>query len=461
MDKEKIATMSPRDLLHVVFKRKIQILVFFGATVSIVAVASFMATPTYEATAQLLVKVGMEAVYAPVLPMGDTQPIVRVSRQEQINSEIEILRSRFLAEKVMESLGPEGLYKDSDNTSEGGSLGRLFHTADATQSPAQNSVSSTQTAIDTLQQSTVVEPVTDSNVITVRFRHSDPELAAKVANTLVKVYLDRHLQVYQNPQSSAFLGKQYQILQDELKQAEENLNNFKKEHDLISLQEERSLLLTQEANLRTALNQTLSEEAEMQNRLQNPVPDARLHERLVELELKEHELLTKYTDESRLVQGIRNEIEMLHQKLAEQASTEMNALRARKHTQLGQLADYQKRLEELNQIETEFNKFQQEVEVDRQNARLYLGKFKESRLSNAIEADKTATAAIIEPASPPLRPVSPKIRLNMILATFLGGIGAFGLAFFSEYLGDSLETAEDVENHLDVPVLASIPESKT
>lgn len=465
METETRPSTSLRDFLYVVFKRKIQILVFFGVTVCIVAIASFMATPTYEATAQLLVKIGMEAVYAPILPMGDSEPIVRVRRQEQINSEIEILRSRFLAEQVMESLGPEGLYKDSDKTSEGGFLWRLFHTADSTQSPVQNSVSSTQTAIDTFQESTMVEPVKDSNVINVRFKHSDPELAAKVVNTLVKVYLDRHLQVYKNPQSSAFLGEQSQILEDELKQAEENLNNFKKEHDLISLQEERSLLLTQEADLRTALNRTLSEEAEMKNRLRNPVPDTRLHERLVELELKEHELLTKYTDESRLVQGVRNEIGMMRQKLAEQASTryeaEMEALRAREHTQLAQLADYQKRLEQLTQIETEFNHLQQEVEVDRQNFRLYLGKFKESRISNAIDADKTATASLIEPARPPLRPVWPKIRLNIILAIFLGGIGAFGLAFFSEHLRDSLETAEDVEKHLDLPVLSSIPEFKS
>ncbi|WP_455389192.1 GumC family protein, partial [Petrachloros mirabilis] len=288
--------MSPRDFLRIVFKRKIQILVVLVVSVGIVGIASFSATPTYEATAQLLVKIGMEAVYAPILPMGDSTPIVRMTRQEQINSEIEILKSRFLAEKVMESLGPEGLYKDSNNTSKGGFLGSLFHSVGTTQSPDQNAVSSTQTGTDKLQQNTVVEPVKDSNVINIRFKHDDPQLAAKVVNTLVKLYLDRHLQVHKNPQSSAFFGKQSQILEDELKQAEENLNKFKKEHDLISLEEERSLLLTQEADLRTAVNRTLSEEAEMENRLRNPVPDTKLHERLVELELKEHELLTKYTD---------------------------------------------------------------------------------------------------------------------------------------------------------------------
>ena len=45
-----------------------------------------------------------------------------------------------------------------------------------------------------------------------------------------------------------------------------------------------------------------------------------------------------------------------------------------------------------------------------------------------------------------------------MLAIFLGGFGGLGLAFFGEYLDDSLEKPEDVEKSLQLPVLASIPE---
>ncbi len=46
----------------------------------------------------------------------------------------------------------------------------------------------------------------------------------------------------------------------------------------------------------------------------------------------------------------------------------------------------------------------------------------------------------------------------MVLAIFLGGFGALGLAYFSEQLTDSLEKDEDVENLLHLPLLASIPQ---
>jgi len=139
----------------------------------------------------------------------------------------------------------------------------------------------------------------------------------------------------------------------------------------------------------------------------------------------------------------------------------MEALGAKKKSQRAHLGDYQTKLEELRRVETEFSRLQQEVEVDRQNYRLYLTKFEESRISNAMDTEKIANISLIEPARVPLEPVSPRILLNIVLAIFLGGFGAFGLAFFLEYLDDSLEKDEDVENYLHLPVVASIPELKT
>lgn len=411
MDVEKMPSVSLRDFFYVLFKRKNSILLFFAVTVCIVAVASVVATPTYEATAQILVKVGMEAVYTPTLPTRDTEQIVRVDRQQQINSEIEILKSRFLAQKVVESLRPEVIYKDLDNSG-GGFLSNLFRATEADQSPTQSNGDNIEQAVTNLQKNTTIGAVKSSDVINVSFRHTDPQVGAKVVNTLVGLYLDRRLHVHKNPDSYTFLRDQSHILENELKRSAESLNNFKKEHDITSLQEERTVLLKQQADFRT---------------------------KVVELELKERELLTKYTDQSRLVQGVRDEIGLVRNKLVE----------------------LERRQTQLNQNEREFNRLQQEVEVDRENYRLYLTKFKESRILSSMDPGKISNVSVIEPAQAPLKPVSPNIFLNMILAVLLGGVGAFGWAFFSEYMADNLEGAEDVEEHLRLPVLASIPAEKS
>jgi len=70
-------------------------------------------------------------------------------------------------------------------------------------------------------------------------------------------------------------------------------------------------------------------------------------------------------------------------------------------------------------------------------------------------------ARIWEKAEPASAPSKPNVMLNMALAVVVGLIVGIGLAFFLEYLDTSVKTMEDVENFLQVPVLAVIPKNIT
>lgn len=497
MQTGKMAAPSLRDVLRILFKRKLQILLFFGFTVIAVATVSLVVKPTYQAAAQILIKVGRENIYVPTLPAGGSAPpVISVNREEQLNSEIEILKSQFLAERVVASLGPAVIYPALGSLGEGWLRGWLPNRG-VRQSPSQR-------AVTQLLKNLTVEGVKRSDVISARFRHHDPQMAATVINRLVSIYVDRHLEVFQSPQGPAFFQEQVRLLKTKLSQSEDRLETFKRKHDLTSLEEQRALLLRNEAERRSALYQTLNQEAETEDRLRQlreqlaaipktiPLEEgieyiaeaiSVLQARLVELELREQELVRKYTDQNRSVQGIRDEIQLVRKKLAEQESkgyrrsrtgvnpvhqalqqdllrneAELKALRAKRENQAAQQADYQKRLDTFRGIEVPFIRLQQEVELDRQNYRLYLTKLEESRISDAMDREKMANVSLIEPAQPPLKPVSPKLFLNIVLAFILGAVGALGIAFFSEYLSESLERPEDVEHYLHLPVLASIPE---
>jgi uncharacterized protein involved in exopolysaccharide biosynthesis len=425
-------------------------------------------------------------------------PVISLNREEQINSEIEILRGQTLAQKVVETLEPTTIYPNLGN--EGlGVLRWVTQRAQAQQSLLEK-------AVLKLQKDLTVEGIKKSNVIEVGFKHNVPQMAATVVNSLVNLYLDHHLDVHKTPHSYKFFNEQTRILKTKLGQAEDQLEAFKASYNISSLAEERSLLLAKEADLRATLNRTLGQIAETENRVgqlqkqlvsipktipqgeetgHSPYVINTLHARLVELELKEKELLTKYTEQSRLVQNAREEIQIVRDKLKEQEAkryersrsgvnvtyqrlqeelfrnqAELRALKAKGETQEVQLGEYQSKLEKLNQIEVELNDLRQQVDVDRQNYRLYLTKFEESRISDAMDTEKIANVTQIQAARAPLKPVSPKILLNLVLGLFLGAFGALGLAFFMEYLDDSLEKPEDAEKILNLPVLASIPELK-
>lgn len=488
-----------RDFLHIVFKRKTQMLLFFAATLLTAALGLLVMNPTYEATARLLIKVGRENLYVPPMAAGGGSPVIRLNPEEQINSEIEILLSRHLAEQVVERLGPGVLYPDSHDRSQG-FLGGLFGGGATTGSPVER-------AAMRLLENLSAEAVRKSDVIAVSFRHKDPSMAARVVSLLVSLHLDRHLEVFKSPQAYEFFREQSRLLKEKLMEAEDNLARFKDDSNLTVVEEQRLLLVRNEAALRVALDQASSQEAETERRLRqlreqgaqtpetislaeeidhNPHAVSALKARLVDLELREHELLVKYKEQNHWVQGVRSEIRTVRNTLAEQEAArygrtrsgvnpiyqtlqqeilrneaELKALTARKETQKAQLAAYQRQMERFNPVELEFNRLQQELEVYRQNYRLYLSRFEEARILDAMDQERITNVSVIEPAKTPIEPVSPKAPLILVLAVLFGGVGAVGLALLSEYLDDSLEKAEDVETLLHLPVLASIPEQRT
>lgn len=406
MDADKMPSISLRDLAYVIFKRKTRMLTFFGVIVCSVAVATFMSEPTYQATAQILVKAGRENVYGADLPIGRNAPLIRFNWEEQISAEIEILKSRFLGEKVVEALGPTVIYEELQ-ASGPGLLAGLFRDTEANE-PPPDPASQVVAAATRLQKSLTVEKPRDSTVINISFIHSNPDMAAEVVNRLVSLYSEHRLRVHKNPRLYDFFRDQADILRSKVKASEARLETFKRQHDLTSLEEEQKVLLTQVALYKT---------------------------KMLEVGLKEQELRTKFTDENRLVESIRNDTQMVRERLAE-----LEGRRSR-----------------LTQIEMDFSRLRDEVEVDRENYRLYLTKFEEARISNAMDTEQIANVSIIESARPPLKPTSPKIMLNMVLAAFVGGFGGLGLALLSEYMDDTFDRAEDVESNLHVPVLASIP----
>jgi uncharacterized protein involved in exopolysaccharide biosynthesis len=482
-----------RDFIHTIFKRKTQIILFFIIVFGGVATATLLSKPIYESTANILVKLGRENLYLPT--GGQLNPLISIDLIQQVNSEIEILKSRSLADTVIGSIGSSQLY---------GSIYTKKKIFDIIRLPVQKPTQ--EMAVIKFKKGLGVEWVKQSSIIRVSFRHYDPQMAALVLNTLTDAYLNLHLKVHETQRSYTFFEDQLYQFKTKLKQSEETLKQFRQKNSITSLSEEKKLLLHQGNGIRSAIDATENQLAETENRIaqlkiqisetpqivpqteeinNNPYLISTLESKLLELELEEKELLGKYTERSRAVQNIRGELKVLREKLAKQEDkryekssfgasktyqllwekilqneADQKALVGKLLLQKNQLSTYQRKLDTLNGLDFKLMQLNREVESDRQNYQLYLTRFEESRISKAMDTEKITNVNIIEPATPPFKPVSPKVMLNLLLGLCLGAFGGFGLAFFREYFDDSLENIDDVERHLKLPVLVSIPDFK-
>src|SRR5216117_2172925 len=89
---------------------------------------------------------------------------------------------------------------------------------------------------------------------------------------------------------------------------------------------------------------------------------------------------------------------------------------------------------------------------------IVLQRMKETDLTSK---DKKQNMRVVDSAIVPLNPIKPRVVLTLFLGV-IGGLGvAIGLAFFVNYLDDSIKNQDDIETYLRLPFLGYVPNIKT
>jgi uncharacterized protein involved in exopolysaccharide biosynthesis len=469
-----------RDIFYIIFKHKVKICTLFFTVVLTVTAGSFLMSPTYEASSKILLKFGRENVYSPTTPAGGSTPIVMdLSREERLNSEVEMLTGRNLAEKAIRDIGLEALYPELLEKP-------LFSFG------APSKLTPFDRALLVFEKKLTVEALKKSNIIDIRFQHQDPAAAARVVNTLVAVFLEHHISVYKESGGYGFFIEQVNLCEKKLKDSEEELKAFKSSNNIVALQEQKSVLLKQIAEIETERAKTQGELNENAGRIRalnsqqsagaeagsmgqetdfNPQSMSVIRNKVSELKMQEEKLLGSYNEQSIPVVKIRQEIarakqllekeeKTYHGKAVSSISQNISALKAKETSQQQHLTTYQAELNKINSAEMRLGELERQVKINEDNYQLYLKKMEEARISNAMDSQKLANISVVDPALPPLKPVKPKILLNIILSILLGGFASIGLAFSLEYFSHTFNKPEEVEQQASLKVLAAIPSIK-
>ena len=111
-----------RDVYYVLFRHKLKVIIFFIVVFVTVTLGTFLASEIYRSDAKVLVRLGRESVSLD--PTATTGPVISVGqqRENEIKSELEILNSKELVEKVVDAIGPEAFLESPEEINgEGGS----------------------------------------------------------------------------------------------------------------------------------------------------------------------------------------------------------------------------------------------------------------------------------------------------------------------------------------------------
>jgi uncharacterized protein involved in exopolysaccharide biosynthesis len=495
---------SIRDFLTIVFKRRRLILTFFLTALGVTALVTFLSPPTYEAKAAILVK--KASAEMPLVPTESSQLIISQVSEEDLNSEMTILKSRQAIEDTLHGLGVDKTWRHDTW------LQRLQNAAAASLGAPR--LSYFDEMVLQLEKKIEVQPIRKSNVIEVSYRNRDPDWATKVVQGLTDRYLTHRAEVYQSAGAVTFFDEQTQAASARLERAERALAAYSSQAGvsvLASPGDSQSLAAEKEASLRRladferqlgdasvqvqqqgervrALEAQLEKEPERLRsslRLNQDPTTEELEKALVALQLKRDALVQDFTPENRQVRDIEDQIRATQERLkaadaqvADINKTEINKVYQELRTQLlearadlrgsrarydslqAQVADQRRQLDSLNQKGLTIDDLRREARAAEDAYMLYRKKHEEARISSAMDQQRIVNVSIAQPAQRPLKPVAPRKALNLILGLLLGIMGGLGLAFLTEYFDHSFTTGRELEARLGIPLLGTIPEEE-
>ena len=321
----------------------------------------------------------------------------------------------------------------------------------------------------------------ETRLIQLTFTHTDPQVAAKVVNTVADTFRYQNLQRKNetNQDTGSFLQQRIADLQTQIRQDEEKLVNYAKSHEIISLDANANTVMERLAGLNKQLleaeNSRKTAESEL-HAAQAPGAASALTEidpkqasendaKLAELKQQRAKLLVDATEEAPEVKEINQQIQELEAQQKESRGRRSSTLLQNLETKYRQSVAYedslrkafnQQRGETLTQNEAAitYHIIQQEIDTYKTLLNNLLQRSKEN---DVVAATKANNISIVDYAIAPEGPVGPNRMRGVMLAALLSlGLGV-GLALFLEYLDDTVHSTEEVERLLHLPALAVIP----
>jgi polysaccharide biosynthesis protein PslE len=490
--------VSLRDAGRVLSRHKGKMLLFFSGTMALVVAGLIWYPRTYQSEARLFLRLGRESVSLD--PTATLSQVVAVdgSRESEINSELDILRSRLLLEHVVDQLGSEAIVGSADENA-----GWSPSAAKAAVSKWLNGdISQRERAVAQLESMIWLSTPRKSNVISVGCRAGDPAQAQHILQAFLDAYSTEHVKVNRTVGSHDFFVQQSEFARAQLDKATQDLRDVKNDAGLASIEGQRQTVQAQAdtievailANLR-AMSSTEAQIASLERALGELPPQLLAEEtaglpnvaadnmrnELYKVQIQEKDASARLTDAHPQVIALRKQVAETQKILDEQESRRsqttqrLNPVHQSVHTNLmtaqaqhaankaeaealeKQKATVQQRIRALNEQEFRITNLTRQVQLLEASYRNYANNREQARIDQALETGRISNVNVAQPPSFVAKPTSPRFLMTLVLGFVIATTGSVVLAFAAEYLDGSMRRPEQIEQELGIPVLFSVP----
>jgi capsular exopolysaccharide synthesis family protein len=493
------ASGNVRDYLFIVLKRKWLILSLALVVTSLVTIQMFRLPSIYQGETIIRIEPKPSSVL-------QTKEIV-INAQRDPNfwgTQLKLLQNPALARQVVLTLDLQNKPAFMGQTQGGvfSSLQRILSSKKPASKPVEEPatlsvVSEAEAANDSLSAEELaklepyedaiiggesIEPILDTNLVRIKFSHSDPELAQLISQTLADVFVKNNFarSTIGSTKAEILLAKEIANLQAKVTQQQQQQFNYAKDHNLpLTTEAAGNLEATRLATLSNQLLQAEVERKYLQAQLEaarkeaDPfsIPDVnasarveKLRDRISTLKERRDALLVVYTPQWPEIKKIDAQLKGLEAELTQAPPEILTSIQRRYEAAVSRENLLRRSYEGQKGTTTQQTRDQidliaitQELETNKQYLNTLMQRQRELQVSSG---DRSNEVSIETPSRLPKEPIGPQRFRNILIALFLSLGAGVGLAFLLDFLDDTVKSIDDVDRYLHVPALALIPASR-
>lgn len=489
-----------RDYLRIISKRKYLIFTVFVIVFLATAIKTFTTTPIYTSAAQVLIEKNYGS-------KGLEDPYNRYE-PNFIDTQSEIIRSTNVARKVVDNLQLATRYRhyfidDNANASVINTLKsyitkplepvfELLENSPVVNTPATddsmlNGVPKTDEEIIThiIRDNLAISPLKNTKIVRISYSHKDPAMARLVAEAVVKAYMDEMLEIKLSSSSYSvkWMTDKAQVEREKLEHSERELQRFMRENDLVTVEDKLTVLPQKLGEFGRQISKAEADKQELQDQLTQIQSAGKNLNKLESIPILASNAVLKsvrnriYTTDQ-TIQELSQKYGPKHPKMIK-ANDELRILNDEKRHEIDRIlssitnsydlaASKERSMKELlaqtkgemlnsNEKYMQFKIMKREVDSNRVMYETLQDSIKKKGVTGQSQS---VNIWVMKKAETPDFPSKPNKKRNLLLGIILGLFGGVGLAFFIEYLDNTVKGAQELEDKFGLTVLGSIEEMK-